>query len=90
MIETSALPPAVLLDELAGRGLRSRWIDGGQVLSSFLAAGFVDVIMVTRLLMLIGQGIPQFGYPPNDAHLHYLETQSFGSGSYKAVIAVMK
>jgi riboflavin biosynthesis pyrimidine reductase len=42
MVEASALPPAALLDELAGRGLNSVWIDGDQTLQAVLAQDLVD------------------------------------------------
>ena len=90
MLETSALPPAALLDELAGRGLQSVWIDGGQTLQSFLAEGLVDIITVTRLPILIGRGIPLFGHLPNDVHLEHLDTQLFESGVVQSSYAVRK
>ena len=90
VVEVSALPPAALLDELTGRGLKSVWIDGGQTLQSFLAAGLVDVITVTRLPILIGRGMPLFGDLPNDVHLEHLETQSFDSGVVQSSYAVRK
>jgi dihydrofolate reductase len=90
VVEVSALPPAALLDELTGRGLKSVWIDGGQTLQSFLAASLVDVITVTRLPILIGRGMPLFGDLPNDVHLEHLETQSFDSGVVQSSYAVRK
>ena len=90
VVEVSALAPAALLDELAARGLKSVWIDGGKTLQSFLAAGLVDLITVTRLPILIGRGIPLFGDLPDDVHLKHLETQSFDSGVVQSSYAVMK
>lgn len=90
MLETSALPPAALLDELAGRGLQSVWIDGGQTLQAFLAEGLVDIITVTRVPILIGRGIPLFGALPGDLHLEHLDTQSFDSGVVQSSYAVRK
>jgi dihydrofolate reductase len=90
VVEASGLPPAALLDELAGRGLKNVWIDGGQTLQSFLAEGLVDIITVTRLPILIGRGIPLFGHLPSDVHLKHLDTRFFDSGVVQSSYAVRK
>jgi dihydrofolate reductase len=89
-VEASALPPAALLDELARRGLKSVWIDGGQTLKAFLAEGLVDIITVTRIPILIGRGVPLFGDLPGDVHLEHLDTQFFDSGVVQSSYAVRK
>jgi dihydrofolate reductase len=89
-VEASALPPAALLDELAERGLHSVWIDGGQTLQAFLAAGQVDVVTVTRIPILIGRGMPLFGDLPDDVHLEHLDSQFFDSGVVQSSYAVGK
>ena len=89
-VEASALPPAALLDELAGRGLKSVWIDGGQTLQAFLAEGLVDTLTVTRIPILIGQGVPLFGDLPGDVHLEHLDTEFFDSGVVQSSYAVRK
>jgi dihydrofolate reductase len=90
MLEATALPPAALLDELAGRGLNSVWIDGGQTLQAFLAECLVDIITVTRIPILIGRGVPLFGDLPNDVHLEHLDTRFFDSGVVQSSYAVRK
>jgi dihydrofolate reductase len=87
-VEISALPPVELLEEIGSRGLKCVWIDGGQTLQSFLAAGLVDVIKITRIPVLIGQGKPLFGALDNDIRLEHLETQSFESGVVQSTYAV--
>jgi dihydrofolate reductase len=89
-VEASALPPAALLDELAGRGLKSVWIDGGQTLKAFLAEGLVDTLTVTRIPILIGQGVPLFGDLFKDVLLDHLATQFFDSGVVQSSYAVRK
>ena len=66
------------------------WIDGGLTLQAFLAAGLVDVIMVTRIPILIGRGMPLFGSLPDDVRLEHLGTQSFQSGVVQSSYAVKK
>lgn len=89
-VEVSALSAVDLLKELAGRGLRSVWIDGGQTLKAFLAAGLVDVITVTRIPVLIGQGVPLFGSLPKDIQLNHLDTRHFESGVVQSSYEVVR
>ena len=79
-VEVSALSPVQLLEEAGGRGLKHAWIDGGQTIKAYLAAGLVDVLTVTRLPILIGDGIPLFGALPTDIRLEHLNTRAFRSG----------
>jgi dihydrofolate reductase len=90
MVEVSALPPVALFDELVGRGLQSVWIDGGKTLQAFLAEGLVDIITVTRIPMLIGQGMPLFDGLPSDVYLEHLDTLFFDSGVVQSSYAVRK
>jgi dihydrofolate reductase len=88
-VEVSALPPSRLLAELAGRGLKHAWIDGGATVQAFLAAGEIDVISVTRMPILIGQGLPLFGALPADMRLDHLNTTAFTSGVVQSSYAVL-
>jgi dihydrofolate reductase len=53
------------LDALAAmasaRGYRTVYVDGGQTLQSFVAAGLLDEITITRVPVLLGGGAPLFG-----------------------------
>ena len=88
--EISALEPEVLLNSLAERGLGSVWVDGAQTLKTFLAAGLVDMITVTRIPVLIGEGRPLFGALSVDLKLEHLETTSFESGVFQSRYKVKK
>jgi dihydrofolate reductase len=72
--------PAELLAALGERGAKKIWIDGGQTLQTFLAAGLVDTLTVTRIPVLIGAGRSLFGAVPEDVALVHQETIAFGSG----------
>lgn len=87
-VEISDSPPMALLHELGARGLKNVWIDGGQTLRAFLAAGLVDVITVTWIPILIGQGTPLFGSLPDDVRLEHQTTQSFESGVVQSTYVV--
>jgi dihydrofolate reductase len=64
----------------AERGWNRVYADGGKLIQSFLAAGFVDDMIISRIPVLIGSGIPLFGETLADIALEHIETRSFASG----------
>lgn len=72
--------PAEILNELDHRGYKSLYLDGGQTIQGFLNAGLVNEITITKIPVLIGDGIPLFGPLENDIKLKHLETKSFNNG----------
>lgn len=72
--------PADIVARLAAEGARHLYVDGGITIQRFLAAGLVDRIVVTRVPVLIGEGIPLFGPLPHDVKLRHVATRSFPSG----------
>lgn len=51
------------LEELRTKvqGSKGVYVDGGQVIQSFLRLGLIDEMTVTRLPVLLGSGLPLFG-----------------------------
>ncbi|GAB3471211.1 dihydrofolate reductase family protein [Massilia terrae] len=72
--------PAALMDELASQGVRRIYLDGGQLVQSFLRAGLVADMVITTVPVLIGAGRPLFGALPRDVDLRLLSSRSFPSG----------
>ncbi|KKB80370.1 deaminase/reductase [Devosia soli] len=62
------------------RGWRGVYIDGGSVIQSFLRAGLIDDMVISRVPILIGDGLPLFGALHADIVLEHVETRSFPSG----------
>ena len=56
------------------------YIDGGKTIQSFLNCGLVDELIITRVPVLIGNGIPLFGPLSNDKRLKHIETQCYKNG----------
>ena len=80
----SSLPPHALLQHLAARGCKRVYVDGGKTIQSFMRAGLTDELIITRLLVLIGQGIPLFGPLDGDAAWEHLSTKPFEKGLVKS------
>jgi dihydrofolate reductase len=72
--------PAGIVAQLESRGVRHAYVDGGITVQRFLRAGLIDRIIVTRVPVLIGSGIPLFGELPRDILLRHIATRSFSGG----------
>jgi dihydrofolate reductase len=79
-VEQMAGEPADVLARLEARGYRHVYVDGGITIQRFLRAGLIQNIVVTRVPVLIGSGIPLFGALENDIHLEHVETRQYPSG----------
>jgi dihydrofolate reductase len=72
--------PADIVAQLQARGIGSIYVDGGITIQRFLEAGFVDRLIVSRVPVLIGSGIPLFGPLTHDIVLRHVATRQFASG----------
>ena len=60
-VEWLSLPPQQLAERLAAQGAAHLYVDGGKTIQGFLTAGLINELIVTRIPVLIGTGIPLFG-----------------------------
>ena len=86
--------PAAILAALEKRGFQHAYIDGGLTIQRFLNAGAINRMIVTRVPVLIGQGIPLFGPIPKDIPLRHVRTETYAGGlvqsEYEIATAVPK
>jgi dihydrofolate reductase len=80
VVEQMAGPPAEIVSKLGARGIHHLYVDGGITIQGFLRAGLVDRLVITRVPVLIGEGIPLFGSLPRDVRLRHVATRHFPSG----------
>jgi dihydrofolate reductase len=80
VFETMSGAPAGIVSQLAARGLRHAYVDGGITVQRFLAAGLIQRLTITRIPVLLGSGIPLFGAVPRDIRLDHVATRSYKSG----------
>jgi dihydrofolate reductase len=73
-------PPVEIATRLAATGSHHLYVDGGITIQRFLRDGLVQRLVITRVPVLIGQGIPLFGALPADIRLSHLATRQFPSG----------
>lgn len=72
--------PALILARLSQRGLRHAYVDGGITIQRFLRAGVIQRLIITRVPVLIGAGIPLFGDTQRDIVLRHIATRHYASG----------
>jgi len=80
LVERMAGAPRAIAAELASRGIQHIYVDGGLTIQGFLNAGLIQRLIITRVPVLIGSGIPLFGTTSRDIVLRHIATRYFASG----------
>lgn len=79
-VEQMSGEPTEIVKQLKSRSFQHAYIDGGVTIQRFLAAGCIDRMVITRVPVLIGAGIPLFGPVPRDISLRHVATRSYHGG----------
>jgi dihydrofolate reductase len=80
VVEQMGGSPAEIVAQLAASGARHLYVDGGITVQGFLRAGLVTRLVITRVPVLIGEGIPLFGALAHDVRLRHAATRPYPSG----------
>jgi dihydrofolate reductase len=88
VVERLSGEPAEIVAQLAVRGIRHIYVDGGITIQRFLRAGLIQRLIITRVPVLIGSGVPLFGVTPRDIGLKHIATRAFASGLVQSEYAV--
>ena len=72
--------PADLVERLRREGARRAYVDGGNVIRQFLAAGLIDDLTLSVIPVVLGSGIPLFANGGPTQRLTLEETRAFPSG----------
>jgi dihydrofolate reductase len=83
-VERMSGTPQEIVRRLCADGVQHAYIDGGITVQQFLRAGLIQRLVITRVPVLVGQGIPLFGSLPHDVRLRHLATQAYASGLVKS------
>ena len=81
--------PREIVSKLEGRGIRHIYVDGGVTIQRFLREGMIQRLIITRVPVLIGEGIPLFGSLPKDVRLEHVQTWHYGSGLVKTEYRIL-
>ena len=80
VVEQISGEPTEIVKQLKSRGFKHAYVDGGITIQRFLAAGLIDRLVLTRVPVLIGEGVPLFGPVPRDISLRHVATRSYNGG----------
>jgi dihydrofolate reductase len=90
VVEQMSGEPAAVLARLTESGARQIYLDGGVTIQRFLRAGLVDRLIVTRVPVLIGTGIPLFGALERDVLLRHVATRQYPTGLVQSEYAIQR
>ena len=83
-VDTISGTPEKIVSDLASHGLKNLYIDGGETIQAFLRAGEIHRIIVTRIPVLLGEGVPLFGELAADVKLKCIRVEKLANGLEQA------
>ncbi len=76
--------PPEIVAELKRTGFENLYIDGGKTIQSFMAHGLIDELIITRVPILLGSGIPLFSHMAKQMQFAHKETIVYSNGLVKS------
>src|SRR3954462_4085069 len=80
VVERMSGAPPDIVSQLTARGIRHIYVNGGITIQRFLQAGLIQRLIITRVPVLIGTGIPLFGALQRDIQLRHIGTRQYATG----------
>jgi dihydrofolate reductase len=80
VLERLSGAPTDIVAQLTARRIQHIYVDGGTTIQGFLRAGLIDRLIITRVPVLIGAGIPLFGPLARDITLRHVATRQYAGG----------
>lgn len=74
------LQPKEAMRRMSDEGWKNVYVDGGQIIQSFLRDGLIHDMVITVVPVLIGRGRPLFGDLYEDVSLSLISSKTFPSG----------
>lgn len=84
VVERLSGEPRGVAAQLDARGIHHVYVDGGFTVQSFLEAGLIDRVIINRVPVLIGSGIPLFGPLSRDIPLRHIATRVLQGGGVQS------
>jgi dihydrofolate reductase len=89
-ISHSSESPRALFERLEEEGVQHVYVDGGTTIQGFLAESLIDEITITRIPVVIGDGIPLFAPAENDIDLTHQGTTVYDFGFIQSTYLIVK
>ena len=81
--------PEEIVAKLGKLGVHHIYVDGGLTIQGFLRAGLIQRLIITRVPVLIGNGVPLFGAVAQDIRLKHIATRQYASGLVQSEYEVL-
>jgi dihydrofolate reductase len=88
-VERLSGDPHSIVRQLEHRGVGHIYVDGGITIQGFLRAGLLQRLIITRVPVLLGDGIPLFGPLPHDVRLEHVATRQYRTGLVQSEYLVL-
>ena len=88
-VRVENLAPKKLVAQLECEGAKHLYIDGGTTIQTFIKAGLIDEITITRIPIILGSGIPLFGSLEVELPLVHRGTKSYSNGFVQTTYQVI-
>jgi len=75
-----SMKPKEVMTYLSDKGYTNSYIDGGKVIQGFLNEDLIDELIISKLPILIGSGIPLFGHLDHDLRFTHIKTEVHKNG----------
>ena len=79
-----SMKPKEVLSYLSGKGFSNVYVDGGKVIQGFLREDCIDELIITRVPVLIGSGIPLFDSLDKTLEFTHVGTDVYSNGLVKS------
>jgi len=77
-----------LVTVLENEGCNRIYIDGGKTIQSFINEALLTDITITKIPVLLGEGLSLFGKTKHDIKLKHIESKSYPSGFVKSTYEI--
>lgn len=66
-----------IVADLNGMGYKALYIDGGKTIQSFMKSNLIDELIITKIPVVLGTGIPLFGKLDTSIMFEYVSTEIY-------------
>ena len=77
--------PVEVVRVLGTRGFHNLYVDGGRTIQGFLEADLIDELIITRVPILLGGGVPLFGSLPREMKFRLVSTERLNDTLVKSL-----